>query len=264
MTETQRQFTKRGLDLAATYLHAALTAELAPFTVYLEDDLEGIAQLFAQATGVPISVAREQWQTTTASAPYRQIFVYLGSESWVSRPDWVRLKILAHEAFHLLQYELAGPTALNGGLDEVPTGGPRWLVEGAAEYVGHQAVADAGLIRMEDARNQWISRTRLTVSPLSARETSRGLFGEPEPYQISPLAVDLLLGSGSGRPLVAYYGAIRGGSTWQAAFSAAFGKSINAFYDDFEAYRQTFTQPIVSRVPLPSWTRIISSPSPLR
>jgi hypothetical protein len=37
--------------------------------------------------------------------------------------------------------------------------------------------------------------------------------------------------------LAAYYRAIAGGSTWQQAFEAVFGRTIDVFYTEFEPYR---------------------------
>ena len=136
-----------------------------------------------------------------------------------------------------MQFELAGSTALYGPSDVVPPAGPQWLIEGAAEYVGYRGIASAALIQMSQIRTQWISRTKLTASPLRSRETSRGLFGEPEPYQISPLAVDFLLATRSDTLLVAYDEAIGRGEGWQSAFASVFGKNIETFYAEFEQYR---------------------------
>lgn len=41
-----------------------------------------------------------------------------------------RVKILTHEYFHLVQTELAGDRLV----------GPRWLIEGSADFFGHHAI----------------------------------------------------------------------------------------------------------------------------
>jgi hypothetical protein len=65
------------------------------------------------------------------------------------------------------------------------------------------------------------------------------LFAAAYPYKLAPLAVDYLLGSTSVQRLADYYAAIGGGTPWQSAFATTFGKTIEAFYADFEAYRRT-------------------------
>ena len=234
VTAEQQAGIKRGLDIGATYFRSGLGRDLPPITVYVDDDLDGIVNLYAQTYPTSIERSRQNWQTATAVAAPRRTWVYTGSTSW--RPDSGQ-KIMVHEAFHIMQYELAGSRALDGGPDVVPSVGPQWLTEGTAEYVGYGGIASAALIPMSQIRDQWIRRTKLTASPLRSRETSRGLFGEPEPYQISPLAVDFLLATRSDRLLVAYYEAIGRGEVWQSAFASVFGKSVETFYAEFETYR---------------------------
>ena len=239
VTADHQAVIKRGLAIGETYYRTSLGHGLPAVTAYVEDDHEGMAQLFAATFPAPIAEARLIWQTATASAYARKIYVYVGSASWIARDDDTRAKILAHEAFHILQQEMAGLQRMNAGADEVPASGPRWLEEGSAEFAAFRALAVRGLIRMEDIRAQWISRTKLTTSPLQARETTNGLFAQPEPYQVSPLAIDVLLGTRSDALLAAYYEAVGSGEAWQSAFAGAFGKSIATFYAEFEAYRAT-------------------------
>jgi hypothetical protein len=238
VTGEQRAVIKRGVDIAATYSRIGLARDLPAITVYIEDDLDGIVNLYAQTYPRTIAASRQIWETATAVAAPRRTWVYTGASSWVPAPDFVRQKILVHEAFHIMQFELGGAHSLDGDLDDVPPAGPRWLEEGAAELIGFKAVAWAGLTQMEAMRAQWASRTKLISNPLQSKETSRGFFAEPEAYQIGPLAVDFLLAGRSDALLVAYYEAIGDGQPWQSAFAAVFGKSINAFYAEFEAYRR--------------------------
>ena len=190
----------------------------------------------AAAETLPTSIddARRFWERGAASAGPRKIWVYVGSAGWSPRDD-VGAQILVHEAFHVLQMELAGAQAVSAGFDAVPAAGPVWLEEGTATYVAYKALAALSLVRFEEFRAHWISRVRQTTSPLRLRETRRGLFIEP--YQISTLAVDFLVGTRSDARIVAYYEAIGRGEPWQAAFAAVFGKSVDTFYAEFEAYR---------------------------
>ena len=65
---------------------------------------------------------------STAHAGSETILVYTRSRGWSEASDEGRFKILVHEMFHVLQYQLA-----EGGL-----GAERWLAEGSAEYVGYR------------------------------------------------------------------------------------------------------------------------------
>ncbi len=52
-----------------------------------------------------------------------------------------------------------------------------------------------------------------------------------------PLAVERLVGAGETERLLAYFAAIGRGEPWPSAFTAAFGKTVEAFYAEFAAYR---------------------------
>jgi hypothetical protein len=57
-------------------------------------------------------------------------------------------------------------------------------------------------------------------------------------WGIMPLAVERLVGQASTSKLLPYFEAIGRGEPWQVAFTTVFGKSVSAFYTEFEAYRQ--------------------------
>ncbi len=239
VTAEQQALVRRGLDLGATYFHGAWARDLPPMTVYVDDDLDGIVNLYATSYPRPIEVSRQIWQTATAIAAPRRTWVFTGAASWLANPEWARIKILAHEAFHVMQYEFAGVHALEAEADQVPAIGPQWLTEGSAEYVAHEAIAAAGLVQMAQVRNGWIARTKTLTTPLRSRETSNGFFADNEGYQISPLAIDFLRSGPLRRPAHDLPRLDRPWRAVDAAFAAAFGKSVDGFYAEFEAYRGT-------------------------
>jgi hypothetical protein len=216
VTTAQQEFVKKSLDSGDTFFHNTLGRDVEAFTVYVDADRESLAQRFASVEGWSVDSARTFWQTTVAAAGQRRMWVSLGSQNWIETPDFGRTKILVHELFHLLQQQLAG----------------------ACMYIGYVAVAAAGLYRLEDVRSSWISFTRQVPTPLSAMETSNGFYPARYPYSVGPLAVDFLVGKASPRELVDYYSAIGGGVPWRSAFAAAFGKSVDSFYGEFETYRR--------------------------
>jgi hypothetical protein len=234
VTAGEQASAKSSLDLAATYFHYSLGRDVAAFTVYIEANLDEIAQVFAQTYGGSLDSARQFWSGATASAGQHRIWLFLGSQSWTSAPGFIRTKILAHELFHLLQQQLAGESNLSGN---VQAGGPLWLLEGSAEYAGFRAIAANNLFGLESARADWVTWTKQSSNSLQSMETGQGFSAAVYPYKIAPLAVDFLLGSGSPDTLVSYYDAIGRGTPWQTAFASAFGRTIDAFYADFAAYR---------------------------
>jgi hypothetical protein len=95
-------------------------------------------------------------------------------------------------------------------------------------------------VRLDNIRAQrWIPDTRSSAAPLRSLETYAGFVPQNRPYSVVALAAERLLGPSLGEPaFVAFYRAIGQGAPWQTAFVATLGRSIDAFYDDFEAYRR--------------------------
>jgi hypothetical protein len=236
---SQLELIRRGIALANGYFRVRLGRELSPnFTVYVFADLEGIAAAYAQATANSLEHGRQLWASTTAVTQSRGLFIYAASQGWASSSETARLKIIAHEAFHLLQGELAGPATLNSGDAEVPAAGPRWLSEGAAELVAHRVLAENRLATFEAIRERWISVTKTVSAPLSALEIAtdfRAVGGAA--YELAPLAADRLIeGIGEGA-FVAYWERIGQGAPWRDSFAAVFRRGVDAFYEEFASYR---------------------------
>lgn len=226
------------IAMANGYFSARLNRTLAAnFKVYIYGDLEGIASAYASHTGNPIDFARNVWASSTAVTQSRGLFVYTGSSSWTASDALRRRKITSHEAFHLLQGELAGPSTLDSGFTNVPVAGPRWLIEGAAEYVAYRALAENNLIDFNSILARWTSVTRGISAPLAQLEAANGWTGVNGVYDLTPLAVSRLIATAGEPALVAYWEAIGRGTAWQTAFQNAFGKTVDAFYADFAAYR---------------------------
>lgn len=139
----------------------------------------------------------------------------------------------------LLLYAIAGPNSLNSGLDNVPRAGPRWLSEGTGELSAHLAVASAGLTSMSGVRADWTQRAKSSPVTLERLAILRGQFeAGSNAWGIMPLAVERLVGEGGTAKVLAYFDAIGRGEAWEAAFAGAFGKSVDVFYAEFEAYRR--------------------------
>ena len=99
---------------------------------------------------------------------------------WFQNGEASALKIAAHEAFHLLQYEVVGQRSMSAStLDEIPPAGPWWLAEGTAEYFAYLAIARDGVLRIADVRAQWLQSAKSTSATLRALATLRGQREHP-------------------------------------------------------------------------------------
>jgi hypothetical protein len=232
-----RELLRSALDVGARYIREALGREVPLTTIYAHTDLEAMIATSARTKPRSLADARALWGggTQFGEADYRVLWI---GPPWFTSPEPNRSKIAIHEVVHVLQSEQAGPGALGSSDDEIPRAGPRWLFEGHAEWTAYQGVARIGLLGIDRARAQWMSTTKaLASTPLSALEVRAA---RPDgAYDIYALAVDFLLRGRDPASLSAYFESIGRGTPWRNAFSATFGLSLESFYAEFAAYRQT-------------------------
>lgn len=158
--------------------------------------------------------------------------LYLATDHpvWRESPPMRRLKIVAHEYFHLIQ--------LQSIRDSRPV--PTWLMEGSAELFAFEAVSSLGLVDYGAVVDHWIAGMfndpAIAGVPLEEME-------QPVPevacclYTVSPLAVRELLGNGGWSSFLAYIDVF---STMppDEAFSESFGQNLPGFYTYFALARQ--------------------------
>ena len=131
----------------------------------------------------------------------------------------------AHEYFHVIQYELAGGRSR----------GPHWLVEGSATYAEEAYEGDLDFRRaIAPAGASYVASIRETESANQVRLN----------YHLGFLAVDWLVGQAGERSLLQYYRLLPSHDGWEGAFAAAFGLTIDEFYERFEMYRTGVAPPL--------------------
>lgn len=235
---------QRGLDIGARYYRSVLGRELPAFRVWAYNDHEAIIQAYAQnePTSSP-EHSRRLWEGNqvahaTAARVWFGPAYFIPGRPEVAIPTVGALQIAAHEAFHLIQYELIRAQERLGvsGPDQVPVAGPWWLGEGVATYFAQLAVAREGLLRLAELQAQWRRSARLIGAGLGNLMTLRGqqAFGI-DGYHAYTLAVELLLRDRDPRSVLTYYEAIGNGVPWQEAFASAFGRSHEALAAEYEA-----------------------------
>ena len=159
-----------------------------------------------------------------------EVEIYTLHPKWAEYKPFERTKIMCHERFHLVQYELS---------DQFPVPGPTWLSEGSAEYVAYQAVINEGLTTNDEAKAFHIGKSKSSqqaLPTLQSLETDKAWEQTPA-YSLAYIAVELLV-SGNAMSLRTYFEAFAKKSDWRSAFKAAFGMSSDSFYQKFEEYRQ--------------------------
>jgi hypothetical protein len=228
---------RRGLDAGARHYRTVLGRELPPFTAWAYRDLESLLRAYIQNEPISADDARRLWEGgQVGHATPRKVWLGPG---WFASPEAAALKIAAHEAFHLLQYEVVGQRPLSVSTpDEVPPAGPWWLAEGTAERFAYLAIVEEGSLRLADVRAQWSRGAKATTANLRTLSTLRGQRETPRAYDVYAAAADVLLGDRDPKLVFTYYEAIARGVAWPDAFAATFGRSFDAFVDEFEAYKR--------------------------
>lgn len=165
-----------------------------------------------------------------ASAIGYQICFNAGSESWLNlEPDYRKVKIAAHEYFHVWQHDLFCYRQ------------PKWLFEGLAEWFGYGAIIEAGVLESvaASAERQELLQGAPIREPLSAQEI---LYAAPQPnqYALWSFAAERLMVRHDAAALRTFCAGNAMEMTWQDSFAAAFGQPVEDFYADFEAWRAEF------------------------
>jgi M61 glycyl aminopeptidase len=240
VTPAQQELVRRGLDAGARLYRSALGRELPELRAWAYANLDELVAAYAANAPTSPENARALWSGgQVGHATLRQ--VWLGPDWFVAgRAVSDALKIAAHEAFHLLQYEVIGQRAMSvSSLDQVPQAGPWWLLEGAAEYFAYLAVVAEGSITIGNVRAQWTSSARASTATLVALSTLRGQRETPRPYDVYALATELLLRDRDPKLTFTYLEAIARGVEWHEAFATTFGRTFEAFVAEFESYRRS-------------------------
>ena len=167
----------------------------------------------------------------------------------LSVPEFTFLDPIAHEYVHALQDELGD------------SGGPLWISEGMAWYLDaiheqNREWSPGGVLREHDwhARHFFKSReylwwqARKSTVPLRDMESGQWHWG------VGYLATEQLVARAGEDALFDFYRPRPAGSSWQETFSDTFGLTVDAFYEEFAAWRAV-------EVPPPSyWSGVILGP----
>jgi hypothetical protein len=166
------------------------------------------------------------------------IVVFTGSPGWRMYSPANRIQVVVHEYIHAAQYAALGDqwNAL-----------PAWFVEGMADYLAYDAVANLGLIRPREIRDYqaWVvdhSSDLPALSDLEAREAFRNEVGPA--YSLAGLAIADLLGDLPPETLLTFVDDAGSGRNWRLIFEQTFGRSLPAFYKEFAVTRAELIAPV--------------------
>ena len=126
---------------------------------------------------------------------------------------------------------------LSAQRDQVPHGGPKWLLEGSRQFLTYQALRPSGPESCDPTRSSYAGISESEDTPLSEAETSEDFWALENSSAHGFLAVELLAEQADPEAVIAYFAALQPGTNWQETFHAAFGITIEEFYQLFEERR---------------------------
>ena len=235
MTTSEQAAIRAELRSAQVVFAEHFGAVTSDVTVYVSTDLEGLNEHIAEHGGGEFEFA------CGGTAPRGAVFLAL-DECAAEDHGW----ILAHEYFHMLQWEARGP-----GRNRLEEPGPGntwlgWIVEGSAVYA-HTLFSEAlerGTLASRREGTQVVWSALGQAFPKYFSEVS----GTPEEstwiYGLGFLAVDWLVDR-RGPPAILEFFRL---GAHGAAFETAFGISVASFHDAFERHRQEVAPPFAWRV----------------
>lgn len=179
------------------------------------------SQFGVVATPVTIDVSSSPGPNAAAAlANPGKINFYTGTDGWFNVANAFKYKIVFHEMFHVLQFQLA-----KGSLRS-----DSWLTEGSAEYVGYRGADAFGQYSFGLAKSFAIERARPLTVPLAQQKSS-----DPGSYSAGFVAVDQLVGQAGLSSLAEFYRL--GGDP--SAFQRVYAKQLGQFYSEYEGLRST-------------------------
>lgn len=217
LTPGEQQAIRRELRIAQVVFMEHFGAVTSDFTVYVSTDLDLLNERVAvEPGGSALDSACNGIAVRTG--------VFLVIEECPDTDDFGQ--ILAHEYFHMLQYDA-------GTLMGSAQGGLRWTVEGSAVYA-------AALFNEAQGRRTLAALRQGKQLAWAAGHIEGARFA----YDYGFLATDWLAERAGTEAVLKYFRL--GGH--RAAFEAAFGMSLAAFNSEFEAHRADVARPFEWRV----------------
>ena len=238
VSDAQENTVRNGLSDSFQYFGRAFGYQFkGPANAYVSSDPTFLATAMVRERRISnwLAEATREWTNNRENeAAYQHLLMRSsGSAFRNGRSDVQRM--LAHEAFHLIQYELVGAKSRSCcDQERVSVVGPTWLMEGAAEYAmfRHQAdVHGQNLSRM-------LSRSRAIAqqyrNSLANLEVGNQFYAVRDSYSIGAFATHMLLEIAGQSSVPQFYLALRRSGNWKRAFESAFGLSVEEFYLRFD------------------------------
>lgn len=235
---------RRAAMLAAQLMHdytvlLGMPETYEDITIHLYHNLDALIAAYARVASDTLEGSRRLWTTYGAVGVGGEGWAFVNmAHPWLSKESPKNLIRLVSGEFNNAQKYRLSELRLDSALDDVPEAGPRWLDSGSTGFLGPQARDTAGVESYQDHRQWLVGRALYMDTPLSDMETRTGFdTAGSYSYEYVALAGELLAYSADPAALMRYYTLLKHGTTWQKAFEAAFGMTVEEFYELFEEHR---------------------------
>ena len=211
----------------------------SPITIFLHRNLDALAAEFEATTGRELE-NRVAPDFAAGRNPFANgsnwVVVNTSADGYQEWPAETRERELGGRLTDAFLQEMSG-LRLWAPADHVPPGGPAWLSQGSKRYITYQALRSTGPESCDPTRGIYAHFSESEDTPLSEAETSEDFWAVENSYALGFLAVELLAEQADPEAVIAYFAALQHGTNWQETFHAAFGITIEEFYQRFEERR---------------------------
>ena len=224
----------------------------SPITIFIHRNLDALAAEFEATTGREL-----ENRAGPGFAAGRNSFA--NSSNWVAvntsadrYQEWTAETRERQLGGHFSDALLLGMSDLPlwAPADRVPPGGPAWLREGSKRYITYQALRPSGPESCDPTRSRYARISESAGTRLSEAETSEDFWALENSSAHGFLGVELLAEQAGQESIMGYFASLSTGTPWQQAFEAAFGITVDQFYELFEERRAAgFPQPRCATLP---------------
>ena len=207
--------------VAVELFEERLLAGSADYTVYIGAGTEPLADVYRLLVGAELP---HDFCSSTGVAYLLTTVDCLGPLTFVRQHS------------QILPERLAPRASLAPTRDPYGRRGPHWLPIAIDAYAAHAYLQVVQTEAAKRDRAEWVRQARRAQHRLDDLTTDVS-------YPLSALAGELLAERAGEAALFDYYRRLPGAESWDAAFQAAFGRSVAEFHAEFEAYRAQVTAP---------------------
>ena len=230
MPEQTKSAIRGELAMVLKFFGGQLDAPATDYTVYIGNDAEALSETYERYFDAKLS---DRFCSSAATGRV----AFLAFRCSMEPPYG-----LAWRHFHTARHILAGTTTLPPSQPGEFRQGPAWLVNGSANYAVAAYQIEHGRQSAEQYRNRQLARVASVAGGLESIESHAAFIEDSATsHALSGLAAQWLTDRAGLASLFRYYRVLDNAAGWRVAFEAAFGITVDDFYEEFERFLAELT-----------------------